>query len=80
MGKTNVRLDAARKAYRAALDVARANPTPEAWARLLGAGKELSSAQETRPRGPRRARRTATPTYSELEGPPADTLEPEQMD
>jgi hypothetical protein len=68
MGKSSVRIEAARKAYREALDAARATPTPEAWARLLAAGKELSSAEEPRPRG-RRPRRTAsTPT----DGDPAE--------
>jgi hypothetical protein len=56
MAKANARLDAARKAYREALDEARRNPTPEAWSRLLGAGKELSAAEDPRPRG-RRGRR-----------------------
>jgi hypothetical protein len=56
MPKSNARLDAARKAYREALDVARAQPTSEAWARLLAAGKELSAAEEPRPRS-RRGRR-----------------------
>jgi hypothetical protein len=57
MGKANARLDAARKAYREALEAARASPTPECWSRLLAAGKELSSAEE-RPRS-RRGRRSA---------------------
>jgi hypothetical protein len=56
MGKVNVQLDAARKAYREALEAARANPTAEAWARLLAAGKELSSAQEPKGRTGRRRR------------------------
>jgi hypothetical protein len=55
MAKPNARLDAARKAYREALEAARATPTPEAWARLLAAGKELSSAED--PRARRRVRR-----------------------
>ncbi|HET8542523.1 MAG TPA: hypothetical protein VFL83_21795 [Anaeromyxobacter sp.] len=58
MPKASARLDAARKAYREALEAARAKPTPEAWARLLAAGKELSSAEESRPRS-RRGRRAA---------------------
>ena len=58
MAKVNARLDAARKAYRDALEAARASPTPEAWARLLAAGKELSSAEEPRPRS-RRGRKPA---------------------
>ncbi len=61
MPKASARLDAARKAYREALEAARAKPTPEAWARLLAAGKELSSAEEARPRS-RRGRRPAPPT------------------
>ncbi len=56
MPKASARLDAARKAYREALEAARAKPTPDAWARLLAAGKELSSAEESRPRS-RRGRR-----------------------
>jgi hypothetical protein len=62
MAKPNVRLDAARKAYREALDAARSSPTPEAWAKLLAAGKELSAAQDPRTRGRRGRRRPATPT------------------
>jgi hypothetical protein len=69
MAKVNGRLESARKAYREALDAARANPTPETWARLLASGKDLSLAQEPRNRGARRSRRSATPTYGELEGP-----------
>ena len=34
------------KAYREALEAARASPTPEAWAHLLAAGKELSVAED----------------------------------
>ncbi len=60
MPKASARLEAARKAYREALEAARAKPTPEAWARLLAAGKELSSAEESRPRS-RRGRRAAAP-------------------
>jgi hypothetical protein len=56
MPKSNARLEAARKAYREALEAARARPTPETWARLLAAGKELSAAEDPRTRG-RRARR-----------------------
>jgi hypothetical protein len=81
MGKTNARLDVVRRAYREALESARANPTPEAWAKLLAAGKELSSAQEPKNRGGRRNRRTAAPTYQELEGPArGETHEVEQLD
>ena len=58
MPKASARLEAARMAYREALEAARSKPTPEAWARLLAAGKELSSAEEPRPRG-RRGRRPA---------------------
>jgi hypothetical protein len=76
MGKTNTRLDAVRKAYREALESARASPTPEAWARLLAAGKELSSAQEPRSRG-RRSRRGALPTIHDLEAPPRQEQEEE---
>ncbi len=65
MPKASARLEAARKAYREALEAARSKPTPEAWARLLAAGKELSSAEESRPRS-RRGRRAA----------PAERVEP----
>ncbi len=58
MAKSNARLEDARKAYRQALDTARATPSPEAWARLLAVGKELSAAEEPQPRG-RRPRRHA---------------------
>jgi hypothetical protein len=80
MGKTNTRLESACRVYREALDAARANPTPEAWAKLLAAGKELSAAQEPRTRRGRRSRRSATPTIHDLEEAPApvremDTLE-----
>jgi hypothetical protein len=56
MAKPNVRLDAARKAYREALEAARGSPTAEAWVKLLAAGKELSAAEDPRSRG-RRGRR-----------------------
>jgi hypothetical protein len=56
MPKPNARLDAARMKYREALDAARNSPTPEAWAKLLAAGKELSAAEDPRSRG-RRGRR-----------------------
>ncbi len=65
MAKPNARLDAARKAYREALEAARATPTPEAWARLLAAGKELSAAEDPRSRGRRGRRRPAPPPASE---------------
>ena len=71
MSKPNARLDAARKAYREALEAARSSPTSEAWARLLAAGKELSAAEEPRPRS-RRGRR---PTPRAEAPPPADNLE-----
>ena len=61
MAKPNARLDAARKAYREALEAARATPTPEAWAKLLAAGKELSAAEDPRSRGRRGKRRAAAP-------------------
>ena len=81
MAKVNLRLDAARKAYREALDAARTNPSPEAWARLLAAGKELSAAEEPRPsRAGRRTRRTGTPSYTDLEGPPPAVDPPEAAD
>ncbi len=56
MPKPNARLDAARKTYREALDAARRQPTPEAWSRLLAAGKELSAAEDPRTRSRRRRR------------------------
>jgi len=71
MGKLNSRLEAARQAYREALDLARANPTVEAWAKLLAAGKELSAVHEPKATPGRRSRRNATPTFRELEGPAA---------
>jgi hypothetical protein len=58
MAKPNARLDAARKAYREALEAARTSPTAEAWAKLLAAGKELSAAEDPRSRS-RRGRRRA---------------------
>jgi hypothetical protein len=69
MGKMNARLDTVRKVYRDALDTARANPTPEAWAKLLAAGKELSAVQEPKARSGRRGRPNATPTIHDLEEP-----------
>jgi hypothetical protein len=74
MGNSNARIDAARKTYREALDAARASPTPEAWAKLLAAGKELSSAEEPRPRS-RRGRRPAQPPVVENPEPAEGTLE-----
>jgi hypothetical protein len=61
MAKVNARIEAARKTYREALDAARGNPTAEAWAKLLAAGKELSAAEEPRPRGRRPRRAPAAP-------------------
>jgi hypothetical protein len=72
MAKPNVRLDAARKAYREALEAARATPTPEAWAKLLAAGKELSAAEDPRSRG-RRGRRRPRP---EAPVEPVESAEP----
>ncbi|HEX9244315.1 MAG TPA: hypothetical protein VF875_17895, partial [Anaeromyxobacter sp.] len=43
------------------LEAARASPTPEAWAKLLAAGKELSNAEDPRSRGRRGRRRPAPP-------------------
>ena len=72
MAKSNARLDAARKCYRAALEAARATPTSEAWAKLLAAGKELSAAEDPRSRGRRGRRRPAPaagPTIDHPEDP-----------
>ncbi len=52
---TRMKLEEARERYREALEAARAQPSPEAWARLLAAGKALSDAQE--PPAGRTARR-----------------------
>ncbi len=79
MGKTNTRLEAERKAYREALELARASPTPEAWAKLLAAGKELSLAQEPRSRS-RRSRRNAVPTIHDLEAPQRQDEDLEQIE
>jgi hypothetical protein len=68
MAKQSARLDAARKDYREALEAARATPTPEAWARLLAAGKELSAAEDPRSRGHRGRRRPEAPQTGEAEG------------
>ena len=81
MPKASARLDAARKAYREALEAARQRPTSEAWARLLAAGKGLSAAEESRPRS-RRGRRPAAPGRLEAAEPqpvdaePAEPAEP----
>jgi hypothetical protein len=61
MARSSSRLEAARNAYREALEAARASPSPEAWARLLAAGKDLSAAQEPRRTSGRRSRRVTTP-------------------
>jgi hypothetical protein len=66
MAKQNARLDAARKAYREALDAARSSPTSEAWTKLLAAGKELSAAEDPRSRG-RRGRRRPAPSPDAIE-------------
>jgi len=68
MAKANARLDAARKEYREALEVARRSPTPEAWGRLLAAGKELSTAED-----PPRSRRGRRPGRVDA---PVEPLEP----
>ncbi len=70
MAKANPRLDAARQAYREALVAARANPSAEAWARLLAAGKALSAAAEPPPRS-RRGRKPAA-ERGEPTGPNVD--------
>ena len=79
MGKTNTRLEAVRKAYREALELARGSPTPEAWAKLLAAGKELSLAQEPRSRS-RRSRRNTVPTIHDLEAPQRQDEDLEQIE
>jgi hypothetical protein len=76
MPKASARLEAARKAYREALEAARAKVSPEAWARLLAAGKELSSAEESRPRS-RRGRRATVERIEPAEVEPvAEAAEP----
>jgi hypothetical protein len=69
MPKQSPRLDAARKTYREALEVARNSPTSEAWAKLLAAGRELSAAQDPRSRGRRSRRSSSHP------GDPAEPIE-----
>ena len=69
MPKQSARLDAARKAYREALEAARAHPTPEAWAKLLAAGKELSAAEDPRTRGRRGRRPPAAEPRPATDGP-----------
>ncbi len=61
MPKSNPRIEAARKAYRDALEAARTSPSAEAWARLLAAGKDLSKAEEPPPRRGRGRRPAPTP-------------------
>jgi hypothetical protein len=80
MGKINARLETVRRDYREALDAARANPSPEAWAKLLAAGKELSALQEPKARSGRRGRRTATPTIHDLEEQAEPPRELETLD
>jgi hypothetical protein len=81
MGKTNTRLETARRVYREALEAARANPTPEAWAKLLDAGKELSAAQEPRTRTGRRSRRAPpTPTIHDLDDARSPVQEVETLE
>ncbi|BDG07650.1 hypothetical protein [Anaeromyxobacter paludicola] len=55
MPKVNARLEAARLAYREALEAARREPSSESWAKLLAAGKELSACEEAG-RGGRRGK------------------------
>jgi hypothetical protein len=74
MAKPNARLDAARNAYREALEAARSNPTPDTWAKLLAAGKELSAAEDPRARG-RRGRRRVAPGAEHPEGPLGEGIE-----
>ena len=70
MAKLNARLEAARHSYREALETARATPTPDAWAKLLAAGKELSAAEDPRSHGRRGRRRPAAgPALEHVEGP-----------
>ena len=70
MSKPNPQLEAARRAYREALEAARAQPTPEAWARLLAAGRDLSAAEDPPPRNRRGRRGAATPRAEPA--PPVD--------
>ena len=72
MAKANARLDAARKAYREALESARKSPTPEAWARLLAAGKELSAAED-----PPRSRRRRPAARIDAPVEPIDRVAPQ---
>ena len=76
MPKGNARLDAARKAYREALEDARRGPTPEAWSRLLAAGKELSAAEDPRARSRRGRRPPPAEPAAEPAEPSAGRVEP----
>ncbi len=75
MAKENARLDAARTAYRHALEIARRSPTSEAWARLLAAGKDLSAAEDPRPRSRRGKRLQPHPDEAAHPEPGGDTIE-----
>ena len=79
MAKANARQDAARKAYREALDAARASPTAEAWTKLLAAGKELSAAEEPRPRS-RRGRKPAVRPEEVVEPSEVEIVEPPELE
>ncbi len=80
MAKVNARIEDCSKAYREALEQARSNPTQEAWAKLLAAGKELSAVAEPQRAGRRRSK-TAVPTAQELEGvTPSDPLDAEPLE
>jgi hypothetical protein len=76
MAKSNPRIEAARKAYRDALEAARGSPSAEAWTRLLAAGKELSAAEEPPPRS--RRRRPAPRPEDVLKADQAPPVEMEQ--
>lgn len=79
MAKVNNRIEVVRKAYRDALEAARAKPSSDSWAKLLAAGKELSLVQEPRAGRPgRRGRRTSSaPTIHDLEPETESPPEPE---
>ncbi len=77
MAKSNARIEAARKAYREALEAARTSPSAEAWARLLAVGKELSKAEEPPPR--RRGRRPA-PSPEDVARVDREGAGPEQVE
>ncbi len=78
MAKSNAHIEAARKAYREALEAARTSPGAEAWARLLAAGKELSKAEEPPPRS-RRGRRPA-PLQEEIVRVEREGAGPDQVE